>query len=135
MIFYGHSMGTAVSLQMGLETHPVAVVLESPFTSMSDIAWHTAPVTYALIGWWAIDAKFDNLNKIQNLSVPLIIFQGNKDKIVSPKMAQRLFNQAREPKAIYIIPDGGHNDLFQVGGEKYKNVWTGLAQYRLPELK
>jgi alpha-beta hydrolase superfamily lysophospholipase len=129
MIFYGHSMGAAVSLQMGLETPPAAVVLESPFTSMSEIAWHTAPVTYALIGWWAIDAEFDNLKKIQNLSVPLVIFQGGMDKIVPPKMAQRLYKHAREPKAIYFIPNGGHSDLFQVGGEKYKNAWIDLVRY------
>ena len=126
MIFYGHSMGAAVSLQMGLETPPAAVVLESPFTSMSEIAWHTAPVTYALIGWWAIDAEFDNLNKIQNLSVPVVIFQGGKDKIVPPKMAQSLFNQAREPKAFYLFPEGGHSNLFQAGGEVYKRAWLNL---------
>lgn len=129
MFFYGHSMGAAVSLQMGLETPPAAVVIESPFTSMTDIAWHTAPVTYALIGWWAIDAEFDNLKKIQNLSVPLVILQGGKDKIVDPKMAQCLYQHAREPKSVYFIPNGGHSNLFQVGGEKYKNAWIDLIRY------
>ena len=128
-------MGATVALQMGLETPPAAVVLESAFTSMSDIAWHTAPVTYALIGWWAIDAEFDNLNKITNLSVPLVIFQGGKDKIVPPKMARRLFDQAREPRAIYLIPEGGHSDLFQVGGDKYKNAWIDLVRYRVSTIK
>ena len=128
MIYYGHSMGAAVSLQMGLETPPAAVVLESPFTSMPDIAWHTAPITYALIGWWAIDAEFDNFNKIGKLSVPLVIFQGCKDKIVPPKMAQRLYEHAREPKAIYFIPNAGHSNLFQDGGEKYKNAWIDLVR-------
>jgi alpha-beta hydrolase superfamily lysophospholipase len=132
MIFYGHSMGAAVALQMGLETPPVAVVLESSFTSMSEIAWHTAPVIYALIGWWAIDAEFDNLNKIQNISVPLVIFQGDKDKIVPPKMAQRLYEHAKEPKAIYLIPNGGHSDLFQVGGDKYKNAWISIKSTVIP---
>jgi uncharacterized protein len=128
MIFYGHSMGAAVSLQMGLETPPAAVVLESPFTSMSDIAWHTAPISYVLIGSWVIDAEFDNLAKIGNLSVPLIIFQGCEDKIVPLKMAQRLYRHAREPKAIYLISDGGHNDLFQVGGGRYKKAWLDLVR-------
>jgi alpha-beta hydrolase superfamily lysophospholipase len=128
MIYYGHSLGAAVSLQMGLETPPAAAVLESPFTSMADIAWHTAPVTYALIGWWAIDAEFDNLNKIKNLSVPLVILQGAEDKIVPPKMALRLYKQAREPKMIYFIPNGGHNNLFQVGGKKYKTAWMDLVR-------
>jgi alpha-beta hydrolase superfamily lysophospholipase len=135
MIFYGHSLGAAVALQMGLEIPPAAVVLESPFTSMSEIAWHTAPVGYALIGWWAIDAEFDNLNKIGDLSVPLVIFQGGKDKIVPPKMAQRLYKHAREPKEICFIPNGGHSDLFQVGGEKYKNAWIDLVRYWVSTLR
>ena len=135
MIYYGHSMGAAISLQMGLETPPAVVVLESCFTSMSDIAWHTAPITYAFFGWWAIDAEFDNLNIIQNLYVPLVIFQGSKDKIVPPKMAHRLFNQASEPKAIYLIHEGGHSDLFHVGGQKYKNAWMDMAKYWSSPLK
>ena len=128
MIFYGHSMGAAVSLQMGLETPPTAVVLESPFTSMSDIAWHTAPITYALIGRWAIDARFDNLAKIGKLAVPLVILQGSDDKVVPQKMAQRLYRLAREPKTIYLIPGGGHNDLFRVGGGRYKKAWLDLVR-------
>ena len=131
MIFYGHSMGAAVSLQMGLEIPPAAVVLESPFTSLSEIAWHTSPVTYALIGWGGGDIEFDNLNKIQNLSVPLVIFQGGRDKIVPPKMAQRLYQHAREPKTIHFFPNGGHSDLYQVGGDKYRKAWTELGRHRV----
>ena len=132
IIYYGRSMGAAVSLQMGLETPPAVVVLECGFTSMSDIAWHTAPVTYALIGWLAIDAKFDNLNKIEKLSTPVIIFQGDQDNIVPKKMAERLFQRAKEPKALYVIPGGGHSDLFQVGGEKYRNAWMDLIRRWAP---
>jgi len=131
MIFYGHSMGAAVALQMALENPPAAVVLQSAFTSMAAIAWHTAPIAYALFGWWTIDAKFYNLEKIEYLSVPLVIFQGGKDKIVPPAMADRLFNQARKPKAIYLIPEGGHVDLYKVGGRKYKNAWLDLVKYCL----
>lgn len=128
MIYYGHSMGAAVSLQMGLEAPPVAVVMESSFTNMSDIAWHTAPVTYALIGWWAIRARFDNIGKIEKLSAPVVIFQGEEDHIVPVEMAQRLYERARQPKAIHLIPGGGHNNLFQVGGEKYRSAWLELSR-------
>ena len=125
MIFYGHSLGAAVALQMGLESPPAAVVLEAPFTSMSKIAWHIAPIGYTLSGWWATDAKFDNLSKIEDLSAPLVIFQGGKDEIVPPQMAWRLFKQARDPKAFYLIPEGGHSKLFQTG-EVYRQAWLNL---------
>lgn len=128
MIYYGHSMGAAVSLQMGLESPPAVVVLECPFTNMTDIAWHTAPITYALIGWWALDVRFDNITKIEKLSTPVVIFQGDQDQIVPVEMARRLYQQAREPKALYVIPGGGHTNLYQVGGKKYRNVWLNLAR-------
>jgi hypothetical protein len=132
MIYYGRSMGAAASLQMGLEFPPAVVVMEAPFTSMSDIAWHTAPVTYALIGWWAIRARFDNINKIEKLTTSVVILQGDKDHIVPVEMAERLYQRAKEPKAFYLIPEGGHSNLFQAGGEKYREIWLKLANYCLP---
>jgi hypothetical protein len=135
MIYYGRSMGAAASLQMGLEFPPAVVVMEAPFTSMSEIAWHTAPITYALIGWWSIRARFDNINKIEKLTTPVVFFQGDKDHIVPVEMAERLYQRAREPKAFYLIPEGGHSNLFQVGGEKYRKIWLELADYYLPVKK
>ena len=135
MIYYGRSMGAAVSLQMSLESPPAVVVLECPFTSMSDIAKHTAPVTYALFGWWAITAKFDNLSKIKELSRPVVIFQGNADKIVPKEMALRLFHQANEPKALHLVAGGGHSNLYQVGGDKYEGVWLGLTRFWVAAFK
>ncbi len=132
MIYYGRSLGAAVSLQMGLESPPAVVVMEAPFTSMSEIAWHTAPITYALIGWWSIRARFDNINKIEKLTTPVVFFQGDKDHIVPVDMAQRLYERANDPKAFYLIPEGGHSDLYQVGGEKYRKIWLKLANYCLP---
>jgi alpha-beta hydrolase superfamily lysophospholipase len=132
MIYYGRSMGAAASLQMGLEFPPAVVVMEAPFTSMSEIAWHTAPITYALIGWWSIRARFDNINKIEKLTTPVVFFQGDKDHIVPVDMAQRLYERANEPKAFYLIPEGGHSNLYQVGGEKYRKIWLKLANYCLP---
>ena len=132
MIYYGRSMGAAASLQMGLEFPPAVVVMEAPFTSMADIAWHTAPVTYALLGWWAIHARFDNINKIEKLTTSVVILQGDKDHIVPVEMAERLYQRAREPKAFYLIPDGGHSNLFQIGAEKYRKIWLELADYLLP---
>ncbi len=132
MIYYGRSMGAAASLQMGLEFPPAVVVMEAPFTSMSEIAWHTAPITYALIGWWSIRARFDNINKIEKLTTPVVFFQGDKDHIVPVDMAQRLYARANEPKAFYLIPEGGHSNLYQVGGEKYREIWLKLAGHHLP---
>jgi fermentation-respiration switch protein FrsA (DUF1100 family) len=80
----------------------------------------------------AIDAEFDNLNKVDKLTTPIIIFQGDQDNIVPQEMAKRLFQRANEPKALYLIPGGGHSNLFQVGGEKYRNAWIDLIRQWAP---
>jgi uncharacterized protein len=136
MIFYGRSMGAAVALQAGIEVPPAAVVMECPFTSMSEIAWHLRPITYALVGWWGIGARFDNLEKIGKLNVPIMILQGDKDVITPPQMAKRLFEKANEPKTFHLFPGGNHSDLYKVGGENYQAAWTEFIQrYQISFLK
>ncbi len=123
MIFFGRSMGAAVALQLAIETAPAGLVLESPFTSLRDIARKTAPATYALVGWWNIGDVFDNLDKIGRLKTPLLIFYGDRDPIVPNDMSLRLFARAGEPKSLYRVKGAGHSDAFEVGGEGYRQAW------------
>ena len=128
MVYYGRSMGAAVALQIGLEVSPAAVVMECPFTSLAEIAWHLNPITYALVGWWGIRARFDNLEKIGKLDVPIMILQGDKDITTPPQMAKRLFEKANEPKAFHLFPGGSHSDLYKVGGKHYEAAWINFLQ-------
>lgn len=58
-----------------------------------------------------------------------VVIKGDKDHIVPMEMAQRLYQRANEPKALYLIPEGGHSNLYQVGGEKYRKIWLNLASH------
>jgi hypothetical protein len=123
MIFFGRSLGAAVALHMALESPPGGVVLEAPFTSLRDIGRETTPVIYALFGWWGIDAQFDNLKKIPLLCRPLLIFHGDRDRTIPHEMSLRLFELAREPKTLRLVPGARHSDAFAVGGEYYRQGW------------
>lgn len=123
MLYFGRSLGAAVALQLALEEPPAGLVLESAFTSVARMGWHHQPITYALLGWWALSSRYDNLEKIGQLQCPLLLFQGTRDTIVPPKMAQQLFNRAPEPKTLYMIPDAGHNNTYDVGGRPYWEQW------------
>ncbi len=123
MIYFGRSLGAAVALQLALEEAPAGLVLESAFTSVARMGWHHQPVTYALFGWWALSSRYDNLGKIGRLRCPLLLFQGERDNIVPPKMVHQLFAQAPKPKTLYLIPGAGHNDTYNVGGPSYWKQW------------
>ena len=123
MIYFGRSLGGAVALQLALEEPPGGLVLESAFTSVAGMGWHHQPLTYALFGWWALSSRYDNLNKIGKIRCPLLIFQGEQDRIVPAKMARQLYARAPQPKTLYFIPGAGHNDTYDAGGVLYWEQW------------
>lgn len=132
MIYFGRSLGAAVALQLALEEPPAGLVLESAFTSVARMSWHHQPVTYALFGWWALSSRYNNLGKIGRLQCPLLMFQGEHDNIVPPKMADQLFAQAPEPKTLYLIPGANHNDTYNVGGPPYWKQWRVFIDTLIP---
>ncbi len=123
MIYFGRSVGGAVALQLALEKPPGGLVLESAFTSVAGMGWHHQPLSYALLGWWALSSRYDNLDKIDQLNCPLLLLQGDNDRTVPPKMARQLFARAPQPKSLYLIPGADHNDTYDVGGPPYWNQW------------
>jgi hypothetical protein len=133
MIYFGRSLGAGVAVQMALEKQPAGLVLETPFPSVSAMGRHHYSVFYFLLGW-AVQARYDSLEKISRVHVPLLIFQGDRDTIVPVKMARRVFERANEPKTFHLIPGAGHNDTYDAGGRKYWDVWRRfLAQVFPPE--
>ena len=131
MIFFGQSLGSAVALQLALESRPRGLVMESSFTSMKEMVKHVAPFGYYTIGWWAMDHPFDNLAKIGRIGVPLLLIHGDQDSLVPLEMAQRLFARAPEPKRLHIINEGGHCNVFTRDSQAYLAAWNAFLQSTL----
>ncbi len=130
MIYFGRSLGAGVALQLALEQPPAGLVLESPFTSIKAMGQHHYALLWLVAGW-AIEARYDNLDKIGQLKVPVQIFHGERDNIVPQDMGRQLFEQAPPPKFFYSIPRAGHHDTYGRGGEKYWRQWQKFLQQTL----
>ena len=127
MIYFGRSLGAAIATQMALEAPPAGLILESPFPSIAAMGRHHNPLLYLLLGW-TLQSSYDNLSKISQLQVPLLMLQGERDDIVTPEMALDLFAKANPPKTFYLIPGAGHNDTLEFGGEAYWDVWRKFLE-------
>lgn len=68
------------------------------------------------------NVRFPHLeNAMQRLSPrPLLMIHGEADTYIKPEMAQRLFEQARPPKELWMVPGAKHNQAFHVAAEEYK---------------
>jgi uncharacterized protein len=128
MIYFGQSLGSAVALQMALETPPAGLVMESSFTSMREIVKHVSPLAYYTVGWWGIHLPFDNFAKIGSSGVPLLLIHGDRDPVVPVQMTMRLFARAGTPKMLHIIKGGGHCNVFQCDSLAYLGAWGSLLQ-------
>lgn len=122
MIFFGRSLGAAIALQVALDHPPAGLILESPFSSLRAMGLTHYPLLYRLLGW-LVDAKYDNLDKIARLQIPLLILHGDRDTICPPVMAEQLYEAAAPPKRLEWLRGADHNDTLDVGGVRYLEIW------------
>ena len=116
IIYFGRSLGAAVAVEMATRQAPTALILESPFPSVSYMARRLYPF---LPVWPLLRTKYDSLSKIAEVQAPLLVLHGDSDDIVPVEAGKKLFEAAREPKDFYIISGAGHNDTYLVGGQDY----------------
>lgn len=112
IVAYGESLGSAVAVTMAIERKVAAVVLESPYTSVVDVAQSHY---WFLPTRWLVRDRFDLTGKITRIQAPLLVVHGERDRIIPVQFGRRLFDLAPEPKEAIFVPEGTHNDLSEYG--------------------
>lgn len=120
LAFYGYSLGSAVAVQRALTDPPSAMVLEAPFSSLSDLATDTSGIEFP-IGFIA-DSTWDTENRIKNIFAPLLLLHGANDDFIRPEFSRRIFANANDPKQLIIVPGAGHRDVPQTMGDEWDDV-------------
>ena len=105
IILYGESLGTGVAVEVAQNKNYAGIILESPFTSMVNIGKKYYPLFPIHL---LLRDKFESYKKIKNVSVPLLILHGKKDKIVPFAMGKKMYELANKPKFFYSQEYGDH---------------------------
>ena len=116
IVFFGRSLGAAVAVELAIKEPCAGLILESPFTSVKEMADSAFPLFP--VGFF-FRTKYDALSKIKQVKVPVLILHGDRDEIVPFSMGRRIFEAANEPKTFFTIKGAGHNDTYQMGGGAY----------------
>ncbi len=125
VVLFGESLGSAVAAELASEVPVGAVVLETPFLSVREMAREHYPWVPALL----IRSRFDSAARVPSISAPKLFLVAGEDEIVPPEQGLRLHALAREPKSLYVIPGAHHNDTYVAGGEAY---WKALGRFLAP---
>ena len=116
IVFFGRSVGCAVAVDLATKHEPYGLILESPFTSVADMAKRAFP--FLPVGF-LVRGTYDSVSRIKSISAPLLVLHGERDDVVPIELGRRLFEVANEPKTFYTITGAGHNNTYVEGGEPY----------------
>jgi len=111
VVLYGTSVGSAVAIQMATEFKVATLILQSPFTSLRDVANYHYPFFLPFSG--LVSDKYDSLSKAHKISLPVLIIHGKEDRIIPPELSQQLLEKFSGPKLAEYVPGRGHNNLFE----------------------
>jgi len=105
LILYGESLGTGIATEVAQNKKLAGVILESPYTSMTELAGKYYPLLPVKL---LLKDRYESIKKIKNIHSPILIMHGGLDLIVPFQMGVKLYEAANEPKFKYFITNDDH---------------------------
>ena len=120
IIVFGRSIGTAPAIYLASQRAVQALILEAPFTTISDViaAWNTqlsGPVS------WVVRLKPEKklatmqpqpVDLMAKIDVPLLVIHGTTDSIIPMTLGKAIYTICPSvDKAWCEVADAGHNNL------------------------
>jgi uncharacterized protein len=105
LVIWGESLGTGLATRLAEGRADVAgLVLESPFTSVADIAAAQYPwlPTRALLRH-----PFESLSRLPAIAAPVLVVHAEGDRVVPPEQGRRMAAAARDGRLL-MLPGWAH---------------------------
>jgi fermentation-respiration switch protein FrsA (DUF1100 family) len=137
VIVFGQSLGGALAIEAVVNSayrrHIKGLIVDSAFADYRLIAreklagfWLTWPFQWPLS--LTINDDYSPLSGVSEVApIPLLIMHGEQDQVVPVHHARLLYEQAQEPKSIWIFPDGSHGAA--IGNPDARNRLVSYMNY------
>jgi uncharacterized protein len=122
IIIFGHSLGSAVAIDLASRVAAAGLIVEGAFTSATDRGQELYP--YIPVRWVAA-SHFNSLEKISRVAAPKLFLHATNDEVIPLGHGRRLFDAAAPPKT-FVPLQGGHGDAFEVDSANY---FRSIAQF------
>jgi pimeloyl-ACP methyl ester carboxylesterase len=145
---FGLSMGAAVTVA-SLPKHPDlrCAVVESPFSDYRTVikrwGWNNMKVPYyplialtlLLLRSRVKDPEIDRFNPVEAAPKisprPLFVVGGEYDRLMTPEDVKKVFDAAREPKQLWMVPGAWHAKCREAAGMEYDTRVIGFFSRNL----
>ena len=138
---FGISMGAATAIISAPDLPVAAVVADAPFAELHHpVANRMGELGYP---WSTLGARLivtavslrtrtrltDPISKVARIAPRgLLVIVPEADQLIDARQGERLYEAAREPKELYIVPDAGHAEAYAVDPETYRSRVLGFLE-------
>lgn len=107
IILYGRSIGCGMAIFLAKEKNPAKLLLETPYSSLTQIAKHHYPILPTFLLKYKLNA-----NKwISKVKIPIFIFHGTNDDVIPIRYSKELVEYIQQEYIFFEIEGGRHNNL------------------------
>jgi hypothetical protein len=132
IVIFGRSLGASAASWLAAQHQPRALIVESSFTSVPDIAQELYPWLPAR---WLSRFSHATRDYIRDVRCPVLVAHSRDDEIIPFHHGEAIFASANEPRTLLVLR-GTHNDAFlrdeRVYIEGVQTFLTGLSAPVLP---
>ena len=118
---FGRSLGSGVAVQVAAHRPVRGVILVSPYDSLAAVAkryyWYL-PVD------WMLKHRFDSIGIAPQMKPPLLCFIAERDDVIPPEHAERLFAAWAGPKRKVLLGGASHNTTDSATG-----FWPAVREF------
>ncbi len=143
---WGNSLGGAIAIQAIENDKRIDFgIIESTFTDLNQIVQdYQRRYTYGFGFNWVCDQTLEKageiagfnpnhvkpIESVKNINCPVLIAHGNEDANIRYEYGRELFNNLKAKDKVFItVEKANHYNMFNVGGEDYKNkLFTFLGR-------
>jgi alpha-beta hydrolase superfamily lysophospholipase len=126
IIIFGRSLGGSIAAWLAKEVKPRALILDSTFTSIKDIAAEIYP--YLPVKKF-FKFNYSTIDYLKDIASPVLIIHSSEDDYIPFSHAIKLYNAAKEPRQFLKIM-GAHNNNYIKSGEIYiEGIKSFLSRY------
>jgi uncharacterized protein len=115
IIIFGHSLGSAVAVDLASRVPSAGLIVEGALTSVRDRGQELYP--FIPVRWLAA-SRFSSLEKISTVRVPKLFLHAVRDEVIPLAHGRRLYQKAPEPKT-FVELQGAHGDAFEADSARY----------------
>ncbi|MEO7190757.1 MAG: alpha/beta hydrolase [Vicinamibacterales bacterium] len=128
IVIFGHSLGSAVAIELATHSPASALIVDGAFTSVVERAAELYPLLPISL---VATQRFPSIDRIASVVMPKLFLHSPDDMVIPYALGLRLFEAARPPKQ-FVAVRGGHENAFKTDQTVYYGAIARLLREVAP---